>query len=133
MEKIIVKSGPLGLELFSISNWSFTSCSVINYSGQILSRAKSSFGRFGSFSIFVVREAKTECKNKLTSQLIDKSIPPDKWWRIAKSVCKLNKCNKVSPPIKHEGRIQDKYCHGQRLHSGDLVHFQYLKYQQSTY
>ena len=27
------------------------------------------------------------------------------WWRIAKSVCKLNKCNKVSPPIKHEGRI----------------------------
>jgi hypothetical protein len=24
---------------------------------------------------------------------------------IAKSVCKLNKCNKVSPPIKHEGRI----------------------------
>jgi hypothetical protein len=36
---------------------------------------------------------------------MDKSIPPDKWWRIAKSVCKLNKCNKVSPPIKHEGRI----------------------------
>jgi hypothetical protein len=28
-----------------------------------------------------------------------------KWWRIAKTVCKLNKCNKVSPPIKHEGRI----------------------------
>jgi N-acetylneuraminic acid mutarotase len=36
---------------------------------------------------------------------MDKSITPDKWWRIAKSVCKLNKCNKVSPPIKHEGRI----------------------------
>ena len=36
---------------------------------------------------------------------MDKSIPPDKWWRIAKSVCKLNKCNIVSPPIKHEGRI----------------------------
>ena len=47
-------SGPLGLELFSISNWSFTSCSVINNSGQILSRAKSSFGRFGSFSIFEI-------------------------------------------------------------------------------
>jgi hypothetical protein len=55
-------SGPLGLELFSISNWSFTSCSVINN--------------------------------------------------------------------------QDKYCHGQSLHSGDLVHFQYLKYRHyklSTY
>jgi N-acetylneuraminic acid mutarotase len=36
---------------------------------------------------------------------MDKSIPPDKWWRIAKSVCKLNNFNKVSPPIKHEGRI----------------------------
>ena len=28
-----------------------------------------------------------------------------KWWRIAKSVCKINKCNKVSLPIKHEGKI----------------------------
>ena len=52
----------------------------------------------------MVREAKTEYRNKLTSQLMDKSIPPDTWGRIAKSVCKLNKCNKVSPPIKHEGR-----------------------------
>jgi hypothetical protein len=42
------------LELFSISNWSFTSCSVINNSGQILSRANSSFRRFGSFSIFAI-------------------------------------------------------------------------------
>ena len=55
--------------------------------------------------IRLVREAKTEYKNNLTSQIMDKSIPPDKWWRIAKSVCKLNKCNKVSPSIKHEGRI----------------------------
>ena len=52
--------------------------------------------------IRLVREAKTEYRNKLTSQLMDKSIPPDKWWRIAKSVCKLNNFNKVSPPIKHE-------------------------------
>jgi predicted RNA-binding protein with RPS1 domain len=29
--------------------------------------------------IRLVREAKTEYKNKLTSQLMDKSIPPDKW------------------------------------------------------
>ena len=55
--------------------------------------------------IRLVRKAKTEYKNKLISQLMDKSILPDKWWRIAKSVCKLNECNKVSPPIQHEGRI----------------------------
>ena len=58
--------------------------------------------------IRLVREANTEYRNKLTSQLMDKSIPPDK------SVCKLNKCNKVSPPIKHEGRIiihpSEKWC-----------------------
>ena len=47
-------SGPLGLVLFSISNWSFTSCSVINHSGQILSRGRSLFGRFSSFSIFEI-------------------------------------------------------------------------------
>jgi hypothetical protein len=27
----------------------------------------------------LVREAKTEYRNKLTSQLMNKSIPPDKW------------------------------------------------------
>jgi hypothetical protein len=31
-----------------------------------------------------------EYKNKLTCQLMDKSIPPDKWWRIAKSVWSWN-------------------------------------------
>jgi chemotaxis response regulator CheB len=34
--------------------------------------------------IRLVREAKTEYRNKLTSQLMDKSIPQEKWWRIAK-------------------------------------------------
>jgi hypothetical protein len=32
-----------------------------------------------------------------------------------------------------ESIIEDKYCHGQSLHSEDLVHFQYFRYQQSTY
>jgi hypothetical protein len=28
-----------------------------------------------------------------------------KWWRIAISVCKLNKCKQSTPPLKHGGRI----------------------------
>ena len=40
--------------------------------------------------INLVRLAKEEYKKKLTSQLRDKTIPPGKWWCIAKSVCKLN-------------------------------------------
>jgi hypothetical protein len=60
---------------------------------------------FSNCAFITLLFTKTEYRNKLTSQLMDKSIPPDKWWRIAKSVCKLNKCIKVSPPIKHEGRI----------------------------
>ena len=55
--------------------------------------------------IKLVRDAKAQYKDKLTSQLIDKNIPPGKWWRIAKSVCKLNKCNRVTPPLNHCGRI----------------------------
>ncbi|CAG2246333.1 DNA2 [Mytilus edulis] len=34
--------------------------------------------------ISLVRKAKEDYKCKLTSQLIDKNIPPGKWWRIAK-------------------------------------------------
>lgn len=37
--------------------------------------------------------------------MIDKTIPPGKWWRIAKSVCNMHKCNSVIPPLKHSGRI----------------------------
>ena len=55
--------------------------------------------------ISLVRLAKDEYKKKLTSQLTDKTIPPGKWWRIAISVCKLNKCKQSTPPLKHGGRI----------------------------
>ena len=65
----------------------------------------SQYRRLRNDVIKLVREAKAEYKEKLTSQLVDKNIPPGKWWRIAKSVCKLNKCNKITPPIKHGGRI----------------------------
>jgi hypothetical protein len=48
----------------------------------------------------LVRLAKEEYKKKLTSQLTDNTIPPGKWWRIAKSVCKQS-----IPPLKHGGII----------------------------
>lgn len=35
---------------------------------------------------------------ELANQLVDKSIPPGKWWRIAKSVTRLKKQN-PSPPL----------------------------------
>ena len=40
--------------------------------------------------IDMVRTEKNKYKQKLTSQIRDKSIPPGKWWRIVKS---LSKCN----------------------------------------
>ena len=46
--------------------------------------------------ISLVRKAKEDYKCKLTSQLIDKNIPPGKWWRIAKSVSNFTK-NRESP------------------------------------
>ncbi|CAG2235036.1 unnamed protein product [Mytilus edulis] len=46
--------------------------------------------------ISLVRKAKDDYKCKLTSQLIDKNIPPGKWWRIAKSVSNFTK-NRDSP------------------------------------
>ncbi len=55
--------------------------------------------------IKLIREAKASYRDKLTSQLCNKDIPPGKWWRIAKSVCKLNKIVNTSPPLVHGGRI----------------------------
>ncbi|CAG2219960.1 unnamed protein product [Mytilus edulis] len=55
--------------------------------------------------ISLVRKAKDDYKCKLTSQLIDKNIPPGKWWRIAKSVSNFTK-NRDSPPfLEHDGQI----------------------------
>jgi hypothetical protein len=33
-----------------------------------------------------VRKVKDEYKNKLTSELLNRDIPPGKWWQIAKSI-----------------------------------------------
>lgn len=42
--------------------------------------------------------------NKKISDQINKSIPPGKWWRIVKSLCKLNNKHKPSPPLKVNGQ-----------------------------
>ena len=42
---------------------------------------------------------------KLQNSLIDKSIPPGKWWRTAKSVSKFKSINTTNTPIKVNGDI----------------------------
>jgi hypothetical protein len=39
------------------------------------------------------------------NSLIDKSIPPGKWWRIAKSVSKFKSTNTTNTPIKVNGDL----------------------------
>lgn len=48
---------------------------------------------------------KNKYKQKLTSQILDKSIPPGKWWRIVKSLSKCNNKKKVPSPINSNGKI----------------------------
>ncbi|XP_062597887.1 uncharacterized protein LOC134259306 [Saccostrea cucullata] len=43
--------------------------------------------------------------NKKISSMIDKSIPPGKWWRIVKSISKLNKNYEPIPPLKSKGKL----------------------------
>ncbi|XP_061185471.1 uncharacterized protein LOC133193522 [Saccostrea echinata] len=43
--------------------------------------------------------------NKKMSSMIDKSIPPGKWWRIVKSISKLNKNYEPLPPLKSKGKL----------------------------
>ena len=40
---------------------------------------------------------------KKTAQ-INKTIPPGKWWRIVKSLAKLNNKHKPPPPLKINGQ-----------------------------
>ena len=65
-----------------------------------------SFRRIRNEIIDMIREAK---KNqyiiKLKNSLIDKSIPPGKWWRIAKSVSKFKSTNTTNTPITVNGDI----------------------------
>ena len=43
--------------------------------------------------------------NKKMSLMIDKTIPPGKWWRIVKSISKLNKNYESLPPLKSNGKL----------------------------
>jgi hypothetical protein len=44
-------------------------------------------------------------KNKLTSELLNKDIPPGKWWRIAKSISNFTKARDPPPFLEHDGQI----------------------------
>ena len=55
--------------------------------------------------IDMIREAKKQYIIKLQNSLIDKSIPPGKWWRIAKSVSNFKNVNTTNTPIKVNGDI----------------------------
>jgi hypothetical protein len=47
---------------------------------------------------YTVRNARRDYKIKLANQLIDKTIPPGKWWPIAKSVAGFK--NHIQPLLK---------------------------------
>lgn len=50
-----------------------------------------------------IRHSRDNYNKKLTAQ-IDKTIPPGKWWRIIKSLTKLNNSHKPLPPLKASGQ-----------------------------
>ena len=50
--------------------------------------------------ISLVREAKNEYSFKLQNTLVDKTIPPGKWWRVDKSICQFKNRTTTSSPIK---------------------------------
>ena len=53
----------------------------------------------------MIREAKRKYLIKLHNSLVDKSIPPGKWWHIAKNVCKFTNRGSTNTPIKVNGEI----------------------------
>lgn len=53
-----------------------------------------------------IREAKEKYLCKLQSSLVDKSIPPGKWWRIAKSVMNLKSKNETDAPLVINGELK---------------------------
>lgn len=53
--------------------------------------------------IDLIRQAKQNYLNKLQNTLSDKSIPPGKWWRIAKSISNFSNKSSSSQPFKIGG------------------------------
>jgi hypothetical protein len=52
-----------------------------------------------------VRKAKDEYNNKVTSEFLNKDIPPGKWWRIAKSISNFTKARDPPSFLEHDGQI----------------------------
>jgi hypothetical protein len=44
-----------------------------------------------------------KAKDELTSELLNKDIPPGKWWRIAKSISNFTKARDPPPFLEHDG------------------------------
>ena len=57
------------------------------------------FRRIRNEIIDMIRVAKKQYIIKLQNSLIDKSIPPGKWWRIAKNVSKFKSTNTTNTPF----------------------------------
>lgn len=55
--------------------------------------------------IDMIRQAKKDYIVNLQNSLVDKNVPPGKWWRIAKSVTKFKNKNTTSSPLKVNGEI----------------------------
>lgn len=49
--------------------------------------------------ISLVRVVINEYVSKLPNILVDKTIPPGKWWRVAKSICQIKNITTTSSPI----------------------------------
>ena len=55
--------------------------------------------------IDLVRKGKDEYKHKLTSELLNKDIPPGKRWQIAKSISIFTKARDPPSFLEHDGQI----------------------------
>ena len=55
--------------------------------------------------IDMIRDAKKNYIINLQNSLVDKTVPPGKWWRIAKNIAKLKNQNISNSPIKVNGDI----------------------------
>ena len=55
--------------------------------------------------ISLVREDKNEYISKFLNTLVDNTIPPGKWWGVAKSICQIKNRTTTSSPINANNNI----------------------------
>ena len=58
------------------------------------------FRKESNEAVMMIKGAKSNYISKLKNSLADKNIPPGKWWKIAKSIAKINNKENESYPIK---------------------------------